>query len=111
MATLGDLKARIIRETNRDELADAPGADATAASSADLDGAIRRAIEFYAAKRFWFNETTGTTLAVIGASTAPAPIGLRVDDHADITVSGQRRRVNKRYLRPCSRVTLTLEEA
>jgi len=98
MATLGELKARIIRETNRDELADTPGADATAASSADLEGAIRRAIEFYAAKRFWFNETSGTTVTTIGSSTAPAPAGLRVDDYLDLAVGGQQRRIARRDL-------------
>jgi hypothetical protein len=95
MATLGELKARIIRETSRDELADAPGGDPTAASAADLDRAIAGAIGFHAAKRFWFNETARTTVTTPGGTSAPAPAGLRLDDDAWFTIGGQRRTLRK----------------
>lgn len=55
MATLADMKARILRETTRDDLVDV------------FEDEIRSAIQFYRAKRFWFTEQdrriTFTTIA------------------------------------------------
>lgn len=57
MANLDDLRNRIIREVNREELTDAPNADdRTAANSATLDDCIRQAIDYYSDNRFAFNE-------------------------------------------------------
>ena len=46
MATLGEMKARIARETTRDDLLD----DGTIAAE------ITSAVNYYRADRFWFNE-------------------------------------------------------
>lgn len=78
MATYLDLQTRIITETNRDDLSD------TLASQLTLH--IARAIEFYASKRFWFNEGTKTGVCVIGNEYAAKPSGLREIDRASITV-------------------------
>lgn len=48
MATLGDLKQRIISETTRDDLADD--------LSAQFQNLIARSIDQYANERWWFNE-------------------------------------------------------
>jgi hypothetical protein len=48
MATLGDLKQRIISETTRDDLADD--------LAVQFQTIIMRSIEQYAAERWWFNE-------------------------------------------------------
>jgi hypothetical protein len=68
MATLADLKTRIIAETSRsdleDELAD------------QLLIHIQRACEYYADERFWFNAiiTTATTSASTATVTVPATV-------------------------------------
>jgi hypothetical protein len=77
MATLEDLKSRIASELNRSDL--------TAAIAAE----IPRAIERYAAKRFWFNEGKGTSTATAGQETVAAPEGLRVVDVVFATIGGQ----------------------
>lgn len=76
MATLGDLKTRIAGDLNR--------TDQTALIATE----IARAIERYAAKRFWFTVGSGTTATASGVATAAAPTGLRVLDAAWVTVSG-----------------------
>ena len=69
MATLGDLKARIISETLRDDLAD----DLSGA----LTGAIAGAINQFASDPFWFNETRATSTMIVGAFLQPIPVGWR----------------------------------
>ena len=68
MATYADLKARIIRETNRDDLGD------TLALS--LTQAIQDAIQFYADQRFWFNESIATSVTVLNNEYVALPTGV-----------------------------------
>lgn len=76
MATLGDIKARIITEMSRDDLAD------------DLAGQltthIMRAIEYYSDTRFWFNAAFGTATATPGSATVAIPAGIRRIDRVTI---------------------------
>lgn len=67
MATLGELKARVRAETNRDDLDDE--------LSGALTLAIQRAIEFYADEKFWFNSTITTVTS--GAGSIPVPASVR----------------------------------
>jgi len=90
MATLQDLRDRVIRETNREELLDAPNTDPTAANSDTLDQCIQRAIEFYANERFSFNEATQTTDTAIGSENVAYPDGLRFIDSLSVNVGGNR---------------------
>lgn len=80
MATYADLKARIIRETTRADLADdlAPS----------LTQAINSAIEHYADQRFWWNEliTTSVTIANNEYVSLPTGVTLRRLDRFAITV-------------------------
>lgn len=78
MATLGDLKQRIISETLRDDLADdlAP----------QLTVLIQKSIDQYAANRWWFNEKRASVPTVIGVSTVALPIDFRFLDQADLQV-------------------------
>jgi hypothetical protein len=69
MATLGDLKARIISETLRDDLADD--------LAAQLSNTINKAIDTFANEPFWFNETRANSTMVIGAQMQPIPLGWR----------------------------------
>jgi hypothetical protein len=78
MATLADLKARIIAETNRDDLAD----DLATA----LDEVISRAIEFYAVQRFTFNEYRQTATTVANNQYVTLPSGIRMIDYLSVTV-------------------------
>ena len=80
MATYADLKARIIRETIRDDLSD------TLALS--LTQAIKDAIEFYADQRLWFNETILTSVTVLNNEyvSLPGTLALRKLDRFAITV-------------------------
>jgi hypothetical protein len=90
MATLGDLKTRIITETNRDDLAD------TLASS--LTTVIQSAIDYYAAERFWFNEATTTATCVIGNQYLAIPTGIRFEDSIFLIVGNVRYRLRKRQM-------------
>lgn len=90
MGTLAELKARIASEINRSDL--------TSAIADQID----RSIDRYASNRFWFNESTGTTVTADGVATAAVPTGLRVVDQAFITVGGQ-----KRFLKEQAPATLT----
>lgn len=87
MATLGDLKARIIQETNRDDLVD----DMASA----LANVIAKSIEQYAAIRWWFNERriTISTVAGIGSVLWPADAtnSLRVIDVLTLDLTGGNR--------------------
>lgn len=80
--TLGDLKNRIITETNRDDLVD------TLAPWLTL--VIQQSIEFYAAERWWFTEATVTPTCVIGSQYTPLPTGFRFRDALFIVVGGVR---------------------
>src|SRR4051812_41769936 len=80
MATLGDLKTRIISETLRDDLAD------TMAS--DLTLIIQKSIDQYAANRWWFNEKSTTLNTVVGSPFAPLPADFRYLDQAWLQVGG-----------------------
>ncbi len=82
MATLGELKTRIITETNRDDLED------DLASSLTL--CIQRAIEHYADSRYWFNELRTTSTAAQGAEYINIPATLKIVDHLRIIVGGVR---------------------
>jgi hypothetical protein len=90
LATYGDLKTRIITETVRDDLSDV--------LSAQLALHIAQAIEYFADKRFWFNEGTKTSACVIGNQYAAKPTGMRVVDRVTVSVGGQPRRLNERSL-------------
>jgi hypothetical protein len=58
MATLGDLKQRIISETTRDDLADD--------LAAQFQNIVARSIDQYAAERWWFNERNISISTVAG---------------------------------------------
>lgn len=74
MATLGDLKTRIILETNRDDLG------AGEESEAALTNAISRAIEYYSDERFWFNRDSGTATTTAGTNYVTLPYAVRVPE-------------------------------
>jgi hypothetical protein len=80
MATLGDLKDRIISETLRDDLADT--------LSAQFTTLIQKSIDFYAANRWWFNEKAATAPTVVGQRTVPLPADFRYLDQAWLQVGG-----------------------
>lgn len=80
MATLGDLKTRIISETLRDDLADE--------MASQLTLIIQKSIDFYAANRWWFNEKLATVSTVIGSALAPLPTDFRFLDQANLKVGG-----------------------
>lgn len=72
MATLAELKTRIILETNKDDLAEGE-------ESADaLTTAIDRAIEFHADEAFWFNQDSGTVSTTSGTGYVAKPYAVRV---------------------------------
>ena len=80
MATLGDLKTRIISETLRDDLAD---------DMADqLTLIIQKSIDQYAANRWWFNERMGAVVTTVGSHVAPLPADFRYLDEAWLQVGG-----------------------
>ncbi len=78
MATLSELRARIISETNRDDLED----DLAGA----LDMCIQRAVDFHATSRFFFNETRVTSVTVANDQYVTLPEGLRFIDQLSVTV-------------------------
>lgn len=82
MATLADLRSRIISETARDDLADT--------MAPDLDAIIAKSIDQYAAERWWFNETRATSVCVVGAEYQPVPPGGRWIDSVWLTIGGVR---------------------
>jgi hypothetical protein len=90
MATLADIQTRITTETNRDDLAD------TLATS--LTTILQSSIDYYAAERFWFNETIATAPCVIGDQYLTIPTGLRVLDKLFLIVGGIRYPMTKREL-------------
>lgn len=78
MATLADLRSRIIAETNRDDLEDE--------LSGALDMCIQRAIDFHATSRFFFNEARLTAVTVADNQYVALPAGLRFIDQLSVTV-------------------------
>lgn len=80
MATLGDLKNRIIAETLRDDLAD---------DMADqLTLIIQKSIDYYASNRWWFNEKFALIPVTVGVTTVPLPVGFRYADAVWLRVGG-----------------------
>jgi hypothetical protein len=80
MATLGDLKTRIISETTRDDLADD--------LLAQFQTVIARSIDQYANERWWFNEVRQVVNATPGVQTIPWPTGARVVDGFYLELNG-----------------------
>lgn len=76
MATLGELKARVLDELNRPDLA------------VQVAAAIPRAIEHFAARRFHFNIGRKTAVTAPGQADVPSPAGLRLPDRVFVTVGG-----------------------
>jgi hypothetical protein len=72
VATLGDLKARVISETLRDDLADDMATQFT-----DI---LRRAVDQYAAVRWWFNERRVYLPTTAGQPYVVYPADCRVID-------------------------------
>lgn len=96
MPTFGELKSRVAKEINRD--------DVDGCGDLDLTGILNQSIRYYASKRFWFNQKIGTTTTTASDSTVARPTGLRFEDvsadgwGAFITVSGDDRQMRKRSL-------------
>lgn len=72
MATLADLKRRVITDTSRDDLEDD--------LAALLLLRIQDACEFYADTRFWFNQTVVSISTVASTATVTIPTGVRIVD-------------------------------
>lgn len=70
--TLGDLKTRILTETDRDDLG------AGEALEAQLALCIARAVEHYSDQRFWFNRAAGSRTTSNAVATVAMPAGVRV---------------------------------
>lgn len=71
MATLLQLKTRIITELNRDDM----GSGGALENSLIL--AITQAIEWWSDRQFWFNRASGTVNTVAATSTVAIPAGIR----------------------------------
>lgn len=71
-----DLKTRIAAEILRTD------------QTTNIANAINQAIEFYAPRRFWFNEQRQTGVCVPSNEYVAFPSGLRVIDALYVTVSG-----------------------
>lgn len=84
MSDLAALKARIADELNRFDL------------TSQIASAITRAIEFYADKRFSFNEGRLTVTTTASSDYVDHPTGLRKDDFVYATVGGHRYELVKR---------------
>lgn len=80
MASLGDLKQRIIAETLRDDLADD--------MAVQLNLIIQKSIDQYAANRWWFNEKGTLANCTVGSEFVPLPDDFRFLDQADLKVGG-----------------------
>jgi hypothetical protein len=82
MGTLGDLRARIIAETNRDDLVD----DMASA----LDDVIQQCIEFYGNDAWWFNELPLQSACTINNPYAPIPTNVKRVDSLRLVVGSIR---------------------
>jgi hypothetical protein len=71
MATIDQLYARIILDTNRDDLGSGGEFE-----QAKID-AVADAIEDYADEAFWFNRIAATITTVAGSSSSALPAGMR----------------------------------
>lgn len=90
MATLAELKLRIITEINRDDLAD---------DLADILGTyIDRSIDFYANSRFWFNEARAVGSFVTGDEYLNLPTGTRILDQLYIIIGSVRYEMLRREM-------------
>lgn len=79
MGTLAELKARIAREIDRDDM------------DVNIAAAISNSIEHYASLRFWFTEATNTAVTTAGSEVvALSPLGSRVVDTVSATVGSYR---------------------
>lgn len=76
MATLGDIKTRIITELSRDDLSDD--------LASQLATHILRAIEYYSDTRFWFNAALATAITTPGVASVAIPSGIRRIDRVTI---------------------------
>lgn len=72
MATLAEMKARLIVELNREDM----GAGGELESA--LAGAIAQAIEYHADEGFWFNRIEAQASCVAGNATVELPAGMRI---------------------------------
>lgn len=81
MATLAQLKTRVILETNKDDMG------ASAENEQGLIDAYTRAIEYYADELFWFNRKSGTTTTSNGVATATLPSGMRIPQQVSYSQS------------------------
>jgi hypothetical protein len=72
MATLTQLYARIILDTNRDDMGSGGELE-----QAKID-AVADAIESYADELFWFNRKSGTLTTAANIATAALPAGMRI---------------------------------
>jgi len=88
MATLGDLKQRIIDETNRDDLQDE--------LASALNRVIADAIDFYQAERWVFDENRTTSACTPDNEYIDRPAGTRIVDRPFLLIGGVRYRLIKR---------------
>lgn len=90
MATLGELKTRVITEINRDDLADD--------LATILQTYIERSIDFYSSSRFWFNEFRTTSTFSSGGEYTDIPDGVREIDDVWIIVGSVRYRLMRQEM-------------
>ena len=90
MATLADLKARIVEETNRDDLQDE--------AASVLTRVIQDAIEMYAAEPWWWNKARVQTNCVIGNEYVDRPAGARIIDKPFLVVGNVRYDMTKQSM-------------
>ena len=90
MATISDLKTRVITETNRDDLGD------ELANALTL--CIQQAIGFYRNSRFWFNELRVTSTLAAGNEYTPVPSQMVFVDELWIIIGGVRYTMTKRTM-------------
>lgn len=88
MATLGELKQRVITETNRDDLQDD--------LSALLSDYFNRAIETYSETRFWFNTAISSQPLVAGNDMQALPSDFLLPDYLYVLVGPNRFSIQKR---------------
>ena len=71
MATLAQLKTRIILETDRDDMGSGGEAEQT------LIDAYTDAIDYYSSEQFWFNRANGSGNTAASTATIAMPTGVR----------------------------------
>lgn len=90
MATLAQLRDRVIRETNRDDLLDASGSSETGADAGSLDLCIQQAIKYFETQRFTFNEARIVTPSVASSEYVDLPAGLKFIDILSVEIGSNR---------------------